>query len=101
MMEPMTLWWSQSLFDEVVGDKTSKGTGRLPEDRTDLDRRLATPLVRDDARDQSTEPGTAGHGGSDATLHCIRGTQALALDVEATLVELAQIRLSGDDGRHG
>lgn len=73
----------------------------LPDDGADLDRGLTAEDVREEAGNQSAQPGASGHGSSDTTLHSGPGAPAQALVVVTQLVELAEVRLRGDDGRHG
>ena len=77
------------------------GLSGLPDDRSDHDRPLSSKPVRDVSRDQSTQPGASGHGGSDPSLHAGLGAHTLS-DVGRswTLVEVAFVLPSSDNRTH-
>jgi len=77
----------------------------VPDDASNHDRILATKTIRDNTRNQSTEPGTSRHGSSNTTLVEGTGTGALVHIVEGrapgTLVKVALVSRCADNSRHG
>lgn len=76
----------------------------LPDNRPNLDRSLPAKHIRQETRDQGTEPGATSHGGSDATLDIGMGTSTVHFTIfilDVALVEVAEVGFRADDGGHG
>lgn len=86
-------------------DRIPSTTLCSPDDGSDHDGLLSTHDIGDEARDQGSEPGTRGHRGSDTALDVwMRTGTCFVLGVgrtEGTLIEVAEVLMSADDGRHG
>lgn len=84
--------------------RADDNTAYHPDNSADLDSALAAETVRDDTTDQTGKPRATSHGGGDASLHICSGSGTSQVVVGwsiGTLVEVAEVRLGGDDGAHG
>jgi len=76
----------------------------LPDDTANHNGIPTTKDIREETRNQGTQPGTSGHSSSDTTLSQRFWARALGIIVErrtpGTLVEITFVGVGTQDGRH-